>query len=436
MEVDRIFNEIPSCSAVQPSRSEVTINIHETLIKENIYGETDNNDPDFNPALKNYDTSDSEDDPIAAPSNLPDDNILEDENPRRKRSTKYEVNRNEWYENRNRINREKGKSYLGKKKENGKWRYDIVQKPRLLKEACNCKLSANPKCILKCRQIAENEREIIFTQFWKYTWPEKKMFVKNHVSVETTSRKRGYREVSRRSYSHKFFLGKARLRVCKVMFLNTLGVNEWVIKKWTKNSDQVHFNQTEIPDKINTSVRLLHEFFETLPKLESHYCRTSTAKLYLEPIWNSKAHLYKVYKNDYCKTRNEKSVSIATFHKEFDKKRLSLYKPKKDLCDCCVAYQTGNLTEEKYNEHITLKNEARNEKSADKESQDEVLAMDLQSVLLSPKSNVSSLYYKTKLIVHNFTIFDVKRKQGYCYLWNESEGGLTSNEFSSIIIIF
>lgn len=53
MEVDRIFNEIPSCSAVQPSRSEVTINIHETLIKENIYGETDNNDPDFNPALKN-----------------------------------------------------------------------------------------------------------------------------------------------------------------------------------------------------------------------------------------------------------------------------------------------------------------------------------------------------------------------------------------------
>lgn len=117
MEVDRIFNEIPSCSAVQPSRSEVTINIHETLIKENIYGETDNNDPDFNPALKNQDTSDSEDDPIAAPSNLPDDNILEDENPRRKRSTKYEVNRNEWYENRNRINREKGKSYLGKKKE-------------------------------------------------------------------------------------------------------------------------------------------------------------------------------------------------------------------------------------------------------------------------------------------------------------------------------
>nr|CAH7722701.1 unnamed protein product [Callosobruchus chinensis] len=60
--------------------------------------------------------------------------------------------------------------------------------------------------------------------------------------------------------------------------------------------------------------------------------------------------------------------------------------------------------------------------------------MDLQSVLLCPESNACALYYKTKLIVHSFTIYDIKRNQGYCYLWYESEGGLTSNEFTSIII--
>lgn len=60
--------------------------------------------------------------------------------------------------------------------------------------------------------------------------------------------------------------------------------------------------------------------------------------------------------------------------------------------------------------------------------------MDLQSVLLSPKSNVSSLYYKTKLIVHNFTIYDLKRQQGECFLWNETEGRVTANEFASIIV--
>jgi len=83
-----------------------------------------------------------------------------------------------------------------------------------------------------------------------------------------------------------------------------------------------------------------------------------------------------------------------------------------------------------------MKQEARLEKENDKLSMDEVFTMDLQSVLLCPKSNVSSLYYTTKLIVHNFTLYDLKRKIGYCFLWNETEGGLTANEFSSIIVYF
>ena len=57
-------------------------------------------------------------------------------------------------------------------------------------------------------------------------------------------------------------------------------------------------------------------------------------------------------------------------------------------------------------------------------------------MLLSPKSNVSSLYYKRKLIIHNFTICHLKTKDAYCFLWNESEGAVGSNEFSSIIYDF
>lgn len=83
-----------------------------------------------------------------------------------------------------------------------------------------------------------------------------------------------------------------------------------------------------------------------------------------------------------------------------------------------------------------MKIEARSEKETDKESIHEVYTMDLQSVLLCPKSNVSSQYYKTKLIVHNFSVYDLKRKLRYCFLWSETEVGLTANEFSSIIIYF
>lgn len=111
--------------------------------------------------------------------------------------------------------------------------------------------------------------------------------------------------------------------------------------------------------------------------------------------------------------------------------------PKKDECDTCVSFRMGNLDSCSYNEHQEMKQEARNEKINDTNQHERyVYTMDLQSVLLSPKSNVSSMYYKTKLVVHNFTLYDLKTADGYCYIWNESEGNLSSDEFSTIIATF
>ncbi|CAG5001788.1 unnamed protein product [Parnassius apollo] len=62
--------------------------------------------------------------------------------------------------------------------------------------------------------------------------------------------------------------------------------------------------------------------------------------------------------------------------------------------------------------------------------------MDTQAVLLAPKSNVSSLYYKTKLCTHNFCLFNLRNKDGFSYLWNETEGGLSSDNFATIIVKF
>ena len=64
------------------------------------------------------------------------------------------------------------------------------------------------------------------------------------------------------------------------------------------------------------------------------------------------------------------------------------------------------------------------------------VTMDLQSVLLCPRWKASALYYKTKLCVHNFTVYDLVRKHCVCYVWNECEGGLTGNEFASCVVDF
>lgn len=38
--------------------------------------------------------------------------------------------------------------------------------------------------------------------------------------------------------------------------------------------------------------------------------------------------------------------------------------------------------------------------------------------------------------VHNFTIFNLSNLDGYCYMWDESEGGLNADEFATIIYNF
>ncbi|CAK1594788.1 unnamed protein product [Parnassius mnemosyne] len=288
---------------------------------------------------------------------------------------------------------------------------------------------------MQCDKIPEDERQTMFEKFWKMSWKEKKVFVKMSSISKKKERERCAGTSSRRKNSVELYLTDStgiRFRVCKTMFLNSLGVGEWVIKKWIINED----DPKDAP-KNNTKVEAknqLRKFFDSMPKLESHYCRKDSSKLYLEPIWTSKSQLYETYRKDFCVRENLEPLSITTFFNMFETLNLSLFSPKKYLCDICEFYKAGNVSDIDYKTHRDKKDEARKELAKDISMEHEVLTMDLQSVLLSPRSNVSALYYKTKLIVHNFTLYDCKRNLGYCYIWNECEGKLTSNEFSTIIV--
>lgn len=121
----------------------------------------------------------------------------------------------------------------------------------------------------------------------------------------------------------------------------------------------------------------------------------------------------------------------------FEDNSLAIFQPKKDACNTCVSYKTGNLSNEEYEAHILRKDKARVKKDLDKANPKNVtFTMDLQALLLCPKSNVLALYYKMKLSVHNCTIFNINTNEGFCYVWYECEGGVSSNEFATIISNF
>lgn len=90
---------------------------------------------------------------------------------------------------------------------------------------------------------------------------------------------------------------------------------------------------------------------------------------------------------------------------------------------------------------MTNKTLARQHKNSDKQKALNdtkfcVAVFDLQKVLTTPQSDVRSFYYKRKFASYNFTIYDIGKKQGYCYMWCESDGKRGSNEIATCLLKF
>ena len=191
-------------------------------------------------------------------------------------------------------------------------------------------------------------------------------------------------------------------------------MKEWTALNWAKrkvnNDNGPKMDGRTAARKVASERRrkIVREFLTSLPKVESHYCRAQSDKLYLEPIWDSRAHVYREYKA-YCNERNEKPVDDRVFADECNDLKLGIFSPRKDQCDLCVGFANKNpeITDEMYETHRKRKDEARNAKKQDTENPATkfVFTMDVQAVLICPLMKASALYYKSKLIVHNFTIY-------------------------------
>ncbi|KAG8251191.1 hypothetical protein J6590_084877 [Homalodisca vitripennis] len=80
-------------------------------------------------------------------------------------------------------------------------------------------------------------------------------------------------------------------------------------------------NDKLTPDKMDDGKRAsVRQFLDSLPKMESHYCRASTSLQYLEPMWESKAQLYREYRD--CSENNNAAVaSWSLLYKVFKQQR-------------------------------------------------------------------------------------------------------------------
>lgn len=196
-----------------------------------------------------------------------------------------------------------------------------------------------------------------------------------------------------------------------------------------------------------TSKNYVLEHISAFPVVESHYSRAHTEKRFLD----SDLSISKMYRL-YVKWIEEKQIRshIVTerqyrdiFNYNFN---FGFFKPKKDQCNDCTSYSNQSPSDKEKNKlnfekHIEMKNEARRIKNIDKAAatvNEHIVTAcyDFQKILQCPFGETSIFFYKRKLNLHNFTIYNLSNRQGFCYLWDETIAGQGASEVASCLYQF
>lgn len=390
-------------------------------------------DPDFNPSSSSSEQEDPE--PETLDINQHRENV-------RKRVSKPLL----WHKNQAKKKRNTGLEYISVSSTKKKI------PARKMGSPCN-------SCKLKCdTKFSDSERAIIFSDYWALgdLQRQRDYILQN---MEMVNPKYNYIRVgddgtlqNRRANNHAFYFMKERIkiRVCKVFFKNTLGINDrpirTVISKLQKSTSGTVL-EGEKRGKHGNSARRLDESMKiearnhimSIPRVESHYCRQNTQR---EFIYSGKtlADLHR----DYVDEMTQKNLSFVNylmystiFKTEFN---ISFFVPKKDQCEDCTIFQNSNEIEKQqlqssYENHLLEKDLSRMEMEKDKKTAKfvHVAVYDLQAALPCPQGNASGFYYVSKLSVYNFTVYDLKKDAVKCYVWHEAEGNRGVNEIASCV---
>ena len=309
------------------------------------------------------------------------------------------------------------------------------------------------KCHKHCHQsISADQREKLFQDFWKLgNLSNQREYLLRHVrrkpvrSNISASSKRA----KKCSFNYGFLVNDQLIQVCKIFFLHTLAISDqMLLTTFQKLNENGHVQPErrslpaarKLPSELRNHIR---DHINKYPVVDSHYCRKSTQKKYLDPGLNL-TEMYRMYCEECSASGRPAAKKWAydeVFHNEFN---LGFHRPKKDQCDFCVKYK--NLDEsgrdkirDKMEEHEKNKTLARELKHHLKEQAKtdrnmNVACFDLQQVLLTPHSMSSQLFYRRKLSTFNLTIFDIASKSGYCCMWHEGVGKRGANNVASCIM--
>ncbi|CAG9773225.1 unnamed protein product [Ceutorhynchus assimilis] len=351
-----------------------------------------------------------------------------------------------------------------KKKNIGTWKKNIRKQKRLRGEAYisvkNIEKPARPllpppcaaKPKHKCLQsVSEENRSKIYVEFRRLSaLDDQRSFIIHHVEQIPKKRITRNLENSRRENTCNYFLtvDGQKMKVCREFFMSTLKVTDSFIRISLQKRSSTGIVEKDRRGKhtpanklTDDCLQIIRDHILTFPAVESHYCRSSSKKKYLDPTLNLSI-MHNMYKS-LCEEKNIPPVSLEKYRQVFKEYNVGFFKPKKDQCKICLAQKnmTGEekeAQEETFQQHLKRKESARKTRNEDKlEAKDNstliAFNFDLEAVLTTPKGAAGQIFYLRKLAVYNLTIYNIGNQDGICYLWDETQGKRGSNEIASCI---
>lgn len=333
------------------------------------------------------------------------------------------------------------------------------------------------KCIRKCTvNINEEQRQTIWDNYWNMDIQRRRDFISRNVENNKIAIR--YSNSTKRNHTHTYRL--LNHRVCKTMFLRTLGyTNDQAVLAVLKANFKM--SKTPVSAKVSAAPDLrgrhkpkhsfsdeylkdIDDFIERFHPASSHYRLEHAPNRRYLPTGLTLSQMF-LFLKEHLERQNKQPCSWSAFHKRIKMKNISTQQPVQDKCPKCEAHDVAhpkpklprdeNVTDHSchecncevcflYPQHLDNKNISRAHMNADnKDAEKEnsgiaIFTVDMQKCITMPQLNNKDFFFSRKLNLFNETFAGIGKgnKPATAMLWHEGESGRKAFDVATAYVLF
>ncbi|XP_022834716.1 uncharacterized protein LOC111362296 [Spodoptera litura] len=217
-------------------------------------------------------------------------------------------------------------------------------------------IACSAKCTRKCTaNITEEQRQTIWDSYWDMDIQRRRDFISRNVE----NNKIAIRYSNSTKRNHTYIYRLLNHRVCKTMFLRTLGyTNDQAVLAVLK----ANFKFSKTPDSAKASsapdlrrrhkpkhsftdeyrgIKEIDDFIELFHPTTSHYRLEHAPNRRYLPTGLTLSQMFLFLKH-HLETKNKQPCSWSAFHKRIKIKNISTQQPEQDKCPKCEAHDVAH----------------------------------------------------------------------------------------------